>query len=189
MDAQASSLPPSSDTRSPPLTFSDRFFLLFLVLALVGVTWVGRLSYLEGQKNETIKRHGEAWLATLVTTHASRVKPDGEPKACLQATPEGQAPQTWGDCVDALAKLPAHASMRNPFSAEPLALAEACNPTDRSTVGKLVFRRVDPNPPGSATPTTVNPMSADTALNQPRVVQVKVCDRGGYAINIGETEF
>ena len=50
----------SSDTAvlqpSPGPTRTDKLFLGFLVLVLVGVATVGRMAYTQGQKNETTKK-------------------------------------------------------------------------------------------------------------------------------------
>jgi hypothetical protein len=186
--AEPSVSPASNAASGGALTFSDRLFLLLLVLTLVGVAWVGRLSYQEGLKTETIKRHGEAWLSALQHVHEQRQTAQGEPAACRRQANEGSPANTWQACHEALLQTEL-GSLRNPFRDEPLSFIDACQPGQAASVGAMVIKRVDPNPPGSASPVNIVGMSPDTSLDQPRQMQLKVCDRGGYAISIGELTF
>lgn len=184
-----------SSTTSPAspktvgLTLTDKLFVLLLLLTLVGVAWVGRHSFNEGLKTETAKRNGEAWLNVLKAVHANRNNSDAKPEACAKTSGEGQAAHNWEACYEALKQTPELARLTNPYQGGPLGLIEACVAGDLSTSGALVIKRVDPNPPGSATPVNVVNFSNDTTLEISRVLQVKVCDRGGYTISIGEVEF
>ena len=183
-----STTPTPEAPKSVGLTLTDKLFILLLILTLVGVAWVGRHSFNEGLKTETAKRNGEAWLNALKELHDERLKPDPKLQACAKASAEDQPVHNWEGCVTALQQTPELAGLMNPYSGEKLAWIEACIPGDLKTSGSLVFKRVDSNPPGSATPTNVVALTNDTTLEVSRVLQVKVCDRGGYAISIGEIE-
>lgn len=174
---------------SPGLNLSDKLFILLLILALVGVAWVGRHSFNEGLKTETAKRNGETWLSTLKDLHEVRMKSGDKSGPCHKLSEEGQPVHTWEGCFEAIQAMPNVASLLNPYSGEKLAAIDACVPGNLKTSGHLVFKRVDANPPGSATPTNVVGLTPDTTLEVPRVIQIKVCDRGGYPISIGEVEF
>jgi len=175
-------------TPSPGLNLFDKLFILLLILSLVGVAWVGRHSFKEGLKTETAKRNGEAWLASLKDMHEERLKPEGKNGPCFKETEDGQPVHNWQACFAHMQTLPALAELTNPYSGDKLTAIEACVAGDLNTSGSLVFKRVDSNPPGSATPTNVVNLTPDTTLDVASVIQVKVCDRGGYPISIGEIE-
>ena len=69
-------------------------FIVFLVAAMVGVAWVGRLAYLEGVKGEVTKRNGEAWAKWLAQAGLDRSKPGYEPSACATGFIPVAAPVT-----------------------------------------------------------------------------------------------
>jgi len=64
------------------LKLADYIFLLFLVLAMAGVAWVGSLAYKEGMKTEATKRNGEAWVKWFTQAALDRNKSGYEPNAC-----------------------------------------------------------------------------------------------------------
>ena len=76
------------------LGVTDIAFIVFLVTAMVGVAWVGRLAYLEGVKGEVTKRNGEAWAKWLTQAGLDRGKPGYEPSACATGFLPVAAPVT-----------------------------------------------------------------------------------------------
>lgn len=53
-------------------TATDIMFLVMLLCILLGVGWVGQLSYQEGMKNEVTKQNGEAWSKWFKENSAAR---------------------------------------------------------------------------------------------------------------------
>jgi len=200
------------------LTLPDMFFLVFLCFAVVGVAWVGYLSFKAGMKTETTKRNGEAWAKRLSDAGVARHKEGFSPGDCAagvfplgavvpsaapaasapEASPEkvdalgttATGPRNWGDCHAALGKPESLlGAMRNPFSNRPLELIEKCDTSNRSVAGSMVLEKLTPTPPGSAVPYTPSQLMPSDAIDQKLLVRVTMCDGGGYPIRIAEVEF
>jgi len=83
----------------------ETLFITFLVLAMLGVAWVGRMAYLEGKKGETTKRNGEAWAKWLTQAGLDRGKAGYEPSECatgflpvvVSAAPNEAAVETFSE--------------------------------------------------------------------------------------------
>ena len=200
------------------MTLPDMFFMAFLVFAVVGVAWVGYLSFKAGMKTETTKRNGEAWAKWLTDAGAARHKEGFSPGECAagvfplgavvpsaapaasapEASPEkvdtlattATGPRTWGDCQAALSKPESPlGAMRNPFFNKPLELIEKCDRTNRSVAGSMVLEKLTPTPPGSAVPNTPSQLVPADPIDQKLQLRVTMCDGGGYPIRIAEVEF
>lgn len=165
--------------------FSDGVFLVFLVLAVLAVAWVGQLAYQEGVKTELTKRHGEAWLEWLQQTGPKRAQADFEVAACARA-----AGKTWAECQTWLTSEagPFHDQI-NAFSGKPLTFGAKCDMVDRGLVGALVIERLTPTPAGSAVPVVIEPLNANDSIADAVNLRVSVCDKGAGPIKVGETEF
>jgi hypothetical protein len=87
---------------------SDIAFLIFLLVAMVGIGWVGHLAYKEGLKMQMTKRNGETWAKWFIDAGADRGKAGYELSACatgfvpLAASTQATvtAPQAQADVVD-----------------------------------------------------------------------------------------
>lgn len=178
--------PPPLPSNGKPLP-SDWLFIIFLIFAVLGVSWVGVLAYREGLNTETIKRHGETWGQFLVTQSTLRGQEDYPLTAC-SAKPEPKT--TWGECYQSLVAPGGPLDdLTNPFTRAPQKLAAACNPNDRSLVGALVLEKLTPTPPGSPVPFITEALTEDDAISQKLQIRVTVCDKGASPIRVGEFEF
>ena len=74
-DAPQGDAPEGEVPKTGGSTVWDALFMVFLVLMLAFVAWVGMLSFAEGMKNEVTKRNGEAWAKWLGDASAERFKP------------------------------------------------------------------------------------------------------------------
>ena len=167
--------------------FWDWLFLMFLLCALLAVSWVGWLAYHEGHKTETIKRHGEAWGEFFASNAAKRGLDDYPIEAC---SAKADSKNTWGDCYQALVSPGGPMDdMINPFFNTPQKLAGACNPSDRSLVGALVLEKLTPTPPGSPVPFVAEALNEGDLITQKLQVRITVCDKGASPIRVGEFEF
>ena len=200
------------------MTLPDMFFMAFLVFAVVGVGWVGYLSFKAGMKTETTKRNGEAWAKWMTDAGVARHKEGFLPGECAagvfplgavvpsaapaasapEASPEksdtlattATGPRTWGDCQAALSKPESPlGDVRNPFLDKPLELIEKCDRSNRSVAGSMVLEKLTPTPPGSAVPHTPSQLMPADPIDQKLQLRVTMCDSGGYPIRIAEVEF
>jgi hypothetical protein len=177
-------------TSSGRPTLSDRIFLCLLAGMLVGVALLGRMTFEEGLKTEHTKAQAEALLAWMKAAAAHRGDTGFEPAPCARRPSSGADAYTWGSCFEALATHGGPLSgVRNTFTGEPIGLAAACTPGDAATVGRLVIDRISTTPPGSAIPTVINALAAGDAIGESLTLRVRICDKGGYPILIGEAEF
>jgi len=149
-DAPKGDVPEGEVPKTGGSTVWDALFMVFLVLMLAFVAWVGMLSYEEGMKNEVTKRNGEAWAKWLGDASAERSKPGFAVAECAagasaeavavaspaaakeEAAKPGDAaappangnaagPKLWGECLKALIKPGAPlAELANPFSEQAL---------------------------------------------------------------------
>ncbi len=176
----------------------DWLFLLSCVLALALVAWFGKMNYTEANKTETAKRNGEAVVTWMQDATAGRFEPGFGVAACAGTAPPpagaapatAKAPNTWGDCLEAILRESNMKALDNPFR-EGIALdfAPACNPDDRSLAGNIVIEKITPTPPGSAIATIISPITPDVVIDQKIQVRLSVCDKGAYAVKVAEFEF
>ena len=182
---------------STSMTFSDKMFVLFLILIVVMVSWLGVLNYQEGSKTETTKRNGEAWMAWLAEAGAHRFEADYVHKACAGGIKPTQDPSqsaeavpgTWGACVKYLLGETELKELKNPFLGDLPQFAAACDPNDRSLVSAIVLEDLTPTPPGSPIPFVASQLLDTDPIDAKLQVRVTICDKGSEPIKIGEIEF
>jgi len=184
----------SSDTAFlPPAhgpTRTDKLFMGFLVLVLVGVALVGRMAYTQGQKNEVTKKNAEAWVQWLEQAGADRFKSDFEPQGCAGGKTADKPGNTWADCLSQLLEANGPlAQLRNPFTLEPPVFAAKCEPGKKALAGALVIEKLTPTPPGSAVPFYASPLTGQDTIEQKMQLRVSACDQGAYAGRSTEVTF
>jgi hypothetical protein len=197
-------------------TSGEIAFLLFIALVLIAVTWLGVLARHEALKTEGSKRNGEQWAAWLTQESPKRFAPDYRLAACAgglrAAAPSAPAteaatdaaaadpavaangasaptPNTWGACLEYLTTQTEFKDMVNPFTGKPPVFIPACDPTDHSLVGSIVFDKVSANPPGSAVATVSSQLLPTDPIGEKLQLKIAICDKGSYAIKIAEIEF
>lgn len=164
----------------------DWFFLGSLALALCGVMWIGVVAYEEGQKVETVKRHGEAWGQFFTSKTAARAQESFEPAACAAGA---EAKTTWGGCYQALvAPGGALDGLKNPFSLAPQKVT-SCKFGGLGTAGELMLEKLVSTPPGAPVPFIAEPLLETDAIHQKMHIRVTICDKGGNPIRVGEFDF
>jgi hypothetical protein len=165
----------------------DFLFLIFLACVLVGVAWVGVLSYAEGNKNEITKQNGEAWVKWLKDNSEPRLQEDFALESCTASAMERRR---WGDCfTEIMDNVKELKSLSNAFTGEPIAFIAKCTPKDRSTIGNLVLEKIVPTPLGSAVSTVASQLVEMDAIDTKLTLKITVCDKGGYPIKVDEFEF
>lgn len=169
----------------------DIAFFVFLAGLLVAVALLGQMNFREGLKTEATKMQAEILIAWMKASAGHRqTNPDFSPRGCAYKVADTLQPSTWGTCTLALFDEQGPLkSARNSFSGEMLQFVERCNPGDASTVGQFAVARVVSTPPGSAVPVVVSPLSSEERIDQRLSVRVTVCDKGGYAIWVGDADF
>jgi hypothetical protein len=177
----------------------DIIFLIFMVVVVVAVVWLGQFNFKEGQHIEDTKRNGEAWVTWLTEAGTKRMEADYEPKACAGgvkpekpaegADADAKIPGTWGACLAYLQSTSELKGLVNTFFDKPVHVVEKCDKSDLSTRGAISFNNLVPTPPGSAVPMVVNPLKEEDAIDGKLQIRVTVCDKGGYPIKVGELEF
>ena len=185
----ASNSVPALPVSSGRPTAVDVTFLLSMVALMALVAFLGRLTFQEGMKTEATKAQAESLANWMKESSAGRSGVDFRPAACAHTASTGSANQ-WGACKAALGAAggPLH-DARNTFTGEPIGFVERCTPSDLTTAGQLQLDKVSPTPPGSAVPVVVSPLQDDEGIGQKLTVRITICDKGGYAIRVGETEF
>ena len=185
MSSDTAVLPPS---HGPTLT--DKLFMGFLVLVLVGVAIVGRMAYTQGQKNEVTKKNAEAWVQWLEQAGADRFKSDFEPKGCAGGKNADKPGNTWGDCLSQLREAGGPlVQLRNPFTLAPPVFASKCEPGKKALAGALVIEKLTPMPPGSAVPFYASQLVEPDPIDQKIQLRVSACDEGAYAGRSTEVTF
>lgn len=184
----------SSDTAvlqpSPGPTRTDKLFLGFLVLALVGVAAVGRMAYTQGQKNETTKKNAEAWVQWLAQAGADRFKSDFEPQGCAGGKNDDKPGNTWAGCLSQLREANGPlAQLRNPFTLAPPVFVAKCEPGKKALAGALVIEKLTPMPLGSAVPFHISQLGEPDPIDQKMLLRVSACDEGAYAGRSTEVTF
>ena len=194
----------------------DWLFLMLIAAVLVLVAWVGTLAYEEGLKTEVTKTNGETWQAWLTKASAEREKSDFQPEECAAGNieipdvdlhnaaastnlesdapdavlPVKLAARTWGSCYRRLTDKGGPLSeLINPFFNESLKLATQCDRTDQKLAGALVLEKINATPSGSAVATVITPLVDTDPINAKMQIRISLCDKGAYAIVIGEVEF
>lgn len=186
----------SSDTAvlqpspSPGPTRTDKLFMGFLLVLLLGVAAVGRMAYTQGQKNEVTKKNAEAWVQWLGQAGAERFNSDFEPKGCAGGKNANQPGNTWADCLSQLREADGPlARLRNPFTLAPPIFAAKCEPGKKALAGALVIEKLTPMPPGSAVPFYASPLTGQDTIEQKMQLRVSACDQGAYAGRSTEVTF
>ncbi|MDH4479019.1 MAG: hypothetical protein QE283_03985 [Rhodoferax sp.] len=199
-------------------TAGDTGFIVFIAFVLVAVTWLGVVARNQALKTEGTKRNGEQWAAWLTKESAKRFEPGYALSACAGGTkaaaaapaaaepaseaaaastdapPASTAPavasaNTWGACLEQLTTQTEFKDMVNPFTGKPPVFIPACDPSDNSLVGSIVFDKVTPNPPGSAIASVTSQLMATDLIAEKVQLKIAVCDKGSYAVKIAELEF
>jgi hypothetical protein len=173
------------------------WFLLFMALIVVAVTWLGIMNFTEGRKTEVAKTNGEEWVTWLTEQGTKRFEADYKIEACKGGVkPSGDSAKsgspvlgTWGPCLDYIMKNTELKDQMNAFTGEAPQLIEKCIPTDISTSGAIVIEDLMPTPPGSAIPFVGSQLVEADAIDYKMQLRVSVCDKGGYPIKVAEFEF
>jgi hypothetical protein len=190
----------ASKTEHPPehsdlgTTGGDKFFIVFIVLVIAAVTWLGVVNYKEALKVETAKSNGEAWVAWMTEAGTTRFEADTKLTACKSgvkpaADAKADTPGTWGPC---LAHILANSELKdqvNAFFNKPPHFVAACDPKDRTLMGAILLEDLMPTPPGSATPFVATQLLETDSIDYKMQLRLSVCDKGGYAIKVAEFEF
>ena len=175
---------------SPGPTRTDKLFLGFLVLVLVGVAAVGRMAYTHGQKNETTKKNAEAWVQWLAQAGADRFKSDFEPQGCAGGKNDDKPGNTWAGCLSQLREANGPlAQLRNPFTLAPPVFVAKCEPGKKALAGALVIEKLTPMPLGSAVPFHASQLGEPDPIDQKMLLRVSACDEGAYAGRSTEVTF
>ena len=186
----ASNVAPDRALSSGKPTAVDIVFLLSMVGLMALVAFLGRLTFQEGVKTEITKSQAETLVGWMKEASGRRSGEDFQPSACAYKTAGSAEVNLWRPCAHALLsdKGPL-ANATNAFTGEPIAFVERCNPSDLATAGRIVADKISSTPPGSAVPIVVGPMADDERIGQKLMIRIAICDKGGYAIRVGETEF
>jgi len=173
---------------------ADKFFLFFLVLVVVAVTWLGVVNYKEALKTEAAKSNGEAWVAWLTEAGTTRFEADTTHSACkggvkAAADAKAGAPGTWGACLAHIMETTELKDQVNAFFNAPPHFVAACVPSDRTLMGAILLEDLMPTPPGSATPFVASQLLETDSIDYKMQLRLSVCDKGGYAIKVAEFEF
>jgi hypothetical protein len=175
-------------------TGGDKLFIVFIVLIIAAVTWLGVVNYKEALKVETAKSNGEAWVAWMTETGTTRFEAETKHAACRggvkpAADAKADTPGTWGPC---LAHILANTELKdqvNAFFNKPPHFVAACDPKDRTLMGAILLEDLMPTPPGSATPFVATQLLETDSIDYKMQLRLSVCDKGGYAIKVAEFEF
>ncbi len=183
---------PEAQDTGPSST--DKLFLMFLVVIVAAVTWLGVVNYQEALKVEDAKSNGEGWVAWLTEAGTTRFEADTKLTACkggTKAAADAKAgdPGTWGAC---LAYILADTDLKeqvNTFFNKPPHFVAACDPKDRTLMGAILLEDLMPTPPGSATPFVASQLLETDSIDYKMQLRLSVCDKGGYAIKVADFEF
>ena len=186
----ASDAVPGSRPQTGRPTATDIVFLVSMVVLTGVIAFLGRMTFVEGLKTESGKARAEALLAWMGEARLERSASGFVPEACAMQRPPGAEPGSWGACARALFATggPLHDS-RNAFSGQSIGLISRCESGDLATAGQIVIDRIAATPPGSAVAFVVTPISSEDRIDQRLNLRITLCDKGGYPIRVGETEF
>lgn len=190
----ASSTDHASENQHIGTNTADKFFIVFLVLIVAAVTWLGVVNYKEALKVEASKSNGEAWVAWLTETGTTRFEANPQHPACKggvkpAADAKADTPGTWGACLAHIMATTELKDQINPFFNTTPHFVAACDPKDRTLMGAILLEDLMPTPPGSATPFVASQLLETDAIDYKMQLRLSVCDKGGYAIKVAEFEF
>ncbi len=190
----ASSTDHSSEPQHIGTNTADKLFIVFLVLVVAAVTWLGVVNYKEALKVEASKSNGEAWVAWLTETGTTRFEANTQHPACKggvkpAADAKADTPGTWGACLTHILANTDLKEQINPFFNAAPHFVAACDPKDRTLMGAILLEDLMPTPPGSATPFVATQLVETDAIDYKMQLRLSVCDKGGYAIKVAEFEF
>jgi len=190
----ASSADHTSENQQLGPNTADKFFLVFLALITVAVTWLGVINYKEALKTETAKSNGEAWVAWLTEAGTTRFEANTPHPACKggvkpPADAKAGAPGTWGACLAHILETTELKDQINSFFNVAPHFVAACVPSDRTLMGAILLEDLMPTPPGSATPYVTTQLIEADPIDYKMQLRLSVCDKGGYAIKVAEFEF
>lgn len=175
---------------------SDYIFIVFLVVVIFAVIWLGVINYKVAVKTELTKSNGEALVAWLTETGLKRFDADTPHAACkggvkpaADVKPGDPVPGTWVPCFSYIMTKTEIKEIVNPFFNAPPKLIAQCVPSDRTTMGAFMIENLVATPPGSATPLVISPINDATPIDTKLQLRMSVCDQGGYAIKISEFDF
>ena len=174
-----------SSTKLGP-TSSDLFFLGFLILNLCFVSYLGKDLYQVAINLEKSKAQGEVFLAWSEEFNKNiDATPSPSPQSCLPKKEE-EIENKWGDCIADLFGAEGtfkdfvnHINHANPI------FSKVCSKANQESSGTLVFDKITPGPTGAP---TYAPLENSEILGKGLNYRVSVCDRGFYAIKIGEAK-
>lgn len=182
--------PETSPPRQQGPTPTDRVFLIFLVALAICVIGVGRLIYIEGQKNEVSKANADAWSTWFTQASTERFAPDYALPDCAAGPRADASPATWGPCLAALtAPGGPLALLRNPFTQQAPALVDKCEHSNKALAGALVLEKRVPTPPGSPLPVAISALTEHDRIEEKMQLRVTYCDMGAYAGRSVEIDF
>ena len=178
-------------------TGTNYWFLLFMALIVVAVTWLGFINFTEGRKTEDAKSNGEAWVEWLTEQGTKRFEEDYKIEACKGGVKPSVDPAksdapvlgTWGACLDYIMKNTDLKDQVNTFLNKPPHFVEKCDPSNRTVIGAIVLEDLMPTPPGSAIPFVGTQLVGTDPIDYKMQLRISVCDKGADAIKVAEFEF
>ncbi len=184
-----------TETHNPEKNYGpnvfDYFFLGFLAVVIILVTWLGIKNYDEAVKTEKAKANGEAWVTWLTENGLERGKDEFKLKGCKAGVKpdDEQKVGTWGSCLSEIMAQTPLKDLSNPFLKTLPKLIPQCISTDRTVIGDMVIEKMVPTPPGSAIPVVISQLTESDSIQDKLQIRISVCDKGGYPIQISELEF
>jgi hypothetical protein len=160
---------------------------------MVLVFFVGRLSLEEARRTETVKQSAIDLLKWFDDFSEDSSKVSAElvanckPVEVNAGNAEKPAGKTWQGCREALVAEggPLHGVL-NPFDAQAPVFNEKCDRGQLTTRGAIVVDESLKVPPGQ--PAAFAPMPLNRILEKDLAFRVLVCDKGSFAIKIGESK-
>ncbi len=180
----------ASEKNYGPNTY-DYIFVVFLVVVVVMVTWLGVKNFDEAVKTEKAKANGEAWVTWLTETGLERGNKDFKLNGCKSGVKpdEDQKVGTWGTCLEEIMSQTPLKDLNNPFLKTKPKLIPQCISTDRTVIGDIVIEKLVATPPGSAIPVVISQLTEADSIQDKVQIRISVCDKGGYPIQVSELEF
>lgn len=163
----------------------ELLFVLLLVAALVGVVFLGSLSYAEAQRTEMAKSHAQTVIEVLRALGPGGNVPASLREPCrLREGPAG-AGSSWAACRAGLvAPGGPLAGLPNPFDARQAFFAAQCDRTNLATRGAIVVEKGYAPVPGA--PVAYGPLEDGEVLARGLLLRVLACDKGAFSIRVGE---
>ena len=172
---------------------SEWTFIGLLIGAMVLVVYVGRFSLVEARRTEEVKQNAVVLLKWFddLNTDSSAVSAElvsrCKPASVMAGNTEKNTEKTWQGCRDALSAEggPLHGVL-NPFDAQAPVFNEKCDRSQLVTRGAIVVDEALKMPPGQSA--VFVPMALNRTLEKDLSFRVVVCDKGSFAIKIGESK-